>query len=404
MIKIILLVFFVATAAGSLGWFWATSRQRKKNALEQAKLSADHNTVLEKLKQEQQACEELSRAKEHSVEQQSEQLNAAFLTNGRSVESMTTELKSAQEFVTNAFSLLPEIYHSSNRMTETTDRSKAKMDDLSNSVNSWQDSINTLQSIQQLINGIHDKSQQIRDVSAEANLLALNASIEAARAGEHGRGFAVVAECMRDLSNKSEAATLEISSSVEITRSEVTNIITGIEQSVGFLLEVTEAVNSQFGDIESEVNNINDISKKSSVSAQEAQQKFEEINSKVNTQLEGVSKLLADTMGLVTGNRINEVSPNSDLTGMKIIDVRRPDEFNGDLGHIQGAQLICLQDNFENRIHQLNKEQPHLFVCRSGGRSARAARMALANGFKQVYNLEGGMLAWSKRFKSQMAQ
>lgn len=401
MIKIVSLVIVVATMSGCLGWFLGVSRLRKKNDLQQAKLSADHNLVLEKLKQEQQACEELSRAKERSVEQQSEQLNAAFLTNGRSVESMTTELKSAQEFVNKAFSLLPEIYHSSNRMAETTDHSKSKMDDLSNSVNSWQDSINTLQSIQQLINGIHEKSQQIRDVSAEANLLALNASIEAARAGEHGRGFAVVAECMRELSNKSEAATLEISSSVEITRSEVTNIIDGIEQSVGFLLEVTKAVNSQFGDIESEVNNINDISKKSSVSAEEAQQKFEEINSKVNTQLEGVSKLLADTMGLVTGNQIIEVSPTSDLNGMKIIDVRRPDEFNGDLGHIQGAQLICLQENFESRIGTLNKEEPHLFVCRSGGRSARGARIALANGFKQVYNLEGGMLNWSKSFKGQ---
>ncbi|MCX7089078.1 MAG: rhodanese-like domain-containing protein [Methylococcales bacterium] len=87
---------------------------------------------------------------------------------------------------------------------------------------------------------------------------------------------------------------------------------------------------------------------------------------------------------------------------MKIIDVRRKDEFNGDLGHINGAELICLQENFEGRIQRLNKDVPHLFVCRSGGRSARAARIALAHGFTKVYNMEGGMLAWDKIYGTQV--
>ena len=85
---------------------------------------------------------------------------------------------------------------------------------------------------------------------------------------------------------------------------------------------------------------------------------------------------------------------------MTIIDVRRPDEFNDELGHIDGAQLMCLQDNFEFRVRQLDKEKKYLFVCRSGGRSARAARLAVAHGIQQVYNLEGGMLAWRKSGRS----
>ena len=78
-----------------------------------------------------------------------------------------------------------------------------------------------------------------------------------------------------------------------------------------------------------------------------------------------------------------------------LIDVREPDEFTGELGHIPGAKLIPL-GVLDAHLNEIPKDKTVVFVCRSGGRSARAAAHALENGYKSIYNLKGGMLLWTE--------
>ena len=78
-----------------------------------------------------------------------------------------------------------------------------------------------------------------------------------------------------------------------------------------------------------------------------------------------------------------------------LIDVRQPDEFNSDLGHIPAAKLIVL-DTLPEHLSEIPKDKTVVFVCRSGGRSARATALAKENGFEHVYNLKGGMILWNE--------
>ncbi len=78
-----------------------------------------------------------------------------------------------------------------------------------------------------------------------------------------------------------------------------------------------------------------------------------------------------------------------------IVDVRRPDEFGGELGHVPGAQLMVL-DTLPQVLGELPKDQTVVFVCRSGGRSAKASAFARDNGYANVYNMRGGMLLWNE--------
>lgn len=78
-----------------------------------------------------------------------------------------------------------------------------------------------------------------------------------------------------------------------------------------------------------------------------------------------------------------------------LLDVREPEEFVGELGHIRGALLVPL-DALERRLPKLAGyvERDVVVVCRAGARSASAGAILRKAGFRRVINLEGGMLAW----------
>ena len=81
----------------------------------------------------------------------------------------------------------------------------------------------------------------------------------------------------------------------------------------------------------------------------------------------------------------------------ELIDVREPFEY--EIARIDGAKLIPLGEIGE-RFGELQEEQPIIVHCHSGQRSAQAVRLLRQRGFTKVYNLEGGIDAWSDQIDS----
>jgi rhodanese-related sulfurtransferase len=90
-------------------------------------------------------------------------------------------------------------------------------------------------------------------------------------------------------------------------------------------------------------------------------------------------------------NQVSEMlAENPDIV---LIDVRTPKEFNQ--GHLDGAKLINFYDpNFQGEVEKLDSAKKYVVYCRSGGRSAKSVNAMKKMGFKDVYNMSGGVLAW----------
>ncbi|HEX4708536.1 MAG TPA: molybdopterin-synthase adenylyltransferase MoeB [Candidatus Udaeobacter sp.] len=102
--------------------------------------------------------------------------------------------------------------------------------------------------------------------------------------------------------------------------------------------------------------------------------------------------------GTVPAISVSELKRKMDAgEAFQLIDVREPFEY--EIARIDGARLIPLGEIAE-RADELPREQPTVVHCHSGQRSAQAVRLLQERGFTSVYNLDGGIDAWSDEIDS----
>jgi len=102
---------------------------------------------------------------------------------------------------------------------------------------------------------------------------------------------------------------------------------------------------------------------------------------------------------VVSASGIPEVTPEwaaASAGAVRLVDVREPAEFNNELGHVPGAELVPLTAVVEAAV-RWDREAPVVLVCRSGGRSGKAALALAERGFRKAVSLRGGMLAWNEQ-------
>jgi len=105
---------------------------------------------------------------------------------------------------------------------------------------------------------------------------------------------------------------------------------------------------------------------------------------------------------------IKQISPQEFLarraagTPMTLLDVR--EDWETQLAPVPSSLVHIPMGQVADRLSELDPRQETVVICRSGGRSQEVARFLQAQGFAAVFNLAGGILAWSRDVDPQIPQ
>jgi rhodanese-related sulfurtransferase len=89
-------------------------------------------------------------------------------------------------------------------------------------------------------------------------------------------------------------------------------------------------------------------------------------------------------------------------TEMTLLDVR--EDWETALAPVPAEILHIPMGQISGRADELDPQREIVVICRSGGRSLEVARFLSARGFTSVYNLAGGILAWSRDLDPRIPQ
>ena len=101
---------------------------------------------------------------------------------------------------------------------------------------------------------------------------------------------------------------------------------------------------------------------------------------------------------LINNESINQMNSDEliefiELNDAVLVDVRTEDEYNS--GYIENSLNIdYFSNDFSLNADKLDKSTPIILYCRSGKRSSMSANKISKLGFKEIYNLQGGILEW----------
>lgn len=177
-----------------------------------------------------------------------------------------------------------EMSKGAERGNDAMERTVRQMNAISHSV---RDSAKLIQHLGERSQEIGQFVEVISGISAQTNLLALNAAIEAARAGEHGRGFAVVADEVRKLAEQSDVSARHISTIIQEIQGETSKAVHAMDtvtKEVGTGLTVAVEAGEMFKQIygsaqtvAGEIQEISAASEQMSASTQEITASVEEM-------------------------------------------------------------------------------------------------------------------------------
>jgi rhodanese-related sulfurtransferase len=116
---------------------------------------------------------------------------------------------------------------------------------------------------------------------------------------------------------------------------------------------------------------------------------------KDDSDTESNSKQSITVEDITTKEAFDLIQNNSENPDFVILDVRTLDEYNS--GHIENASMLDFyNESFADDLDQLDKDDTYLVYCRTDNRSRSATDIMVELGFKDVYNMLGGIVQWNE--------
>lgn len=245
------------------------------------------------------------------VSQSTESVAAITTQLDHLIQAVTKRSIEQAENVGNSAAAIEELATSSQSISEVVNGANQKMTHFElhtqDTVGAINHAVTGMQNVQQETNTVAERLHQldsrandinsivevIKDIADQTNLLALNAAIEAARAGEQGRGFAVVADEVRQLSERTAKATIEIGSMINTIQTDTSGATDTMQLAVGQVdscVQYADEANQSLNGFRTEITSVTEGMEEIAESVKEQAFAAEHLSSNVATLSSSANK------------------------------------------------------------------------------------------------------------------